>query len=290
MSYKYLKAPGDLMTADMAWHKNNGTSGEDWIWKNIEMSVTTQMTKPCSDLKYIGNLDLSDGSYKEFYHGTMNGYKFSCYTCHCKDFVTTGDNYKGSTGLHIHLLCFHGHQTIDYMQQNRNTKGVTLAEIDAKCLPQSTSTPPTKTVKGYSFKKCSSNNGASFFPIEEYGSTQDDLCFNIENIKKLSSGAYDLIKTQHDYQEHTQFKEIKTTFYTDGTKSSGSSSTATPTKHKYKRTHGDDQGYYEIEDKYMNGLKVIGTTSDKYPCRYSTDNKIWTETKIVGTTTMDVKL
>lgn len=276
---KYLKAPGDLMTADMAWHKAKGTSGEDWVWKGVKMTTSTQMTKPCSDLKLIGDRHLSDGTYKQFYHGSMNGYKFSCYTCHCDDFVTVGDDYPGSTGLHIHLLCFHGHQTVDYMQNNRNTHGVTLGEIDAKCAPAvqdqpeeddkgfrlnraSTQSYPgnydfnedqrqhfdsnwdilkghtakdrqgtnwlettaftfvcnlgessSKTVKGYSFNECSANNGSSFFDIEEYGSTQDDLCFNIENLKKLSNGNYDLIKAQHGYAVHTQFRKVKTTFY-----------------------------------------------------------------------------
>lgn len=278
---KYLKVPGDIMTADMAWHKNNGTSGEDWIMEG-GMSTTTQMIKPCTDLKLIGNEWFPDGTYKEFYQGSCNGYKFSMYTCHCEDFVTVGDNYAGSTGLHIHTLYFNGHQTVTYMQNNRNTLGVTLAEIDAKCIPQSdepekpvdngkgfrlnrasTQSYPgnydfdedqrqhfdgnwdikdghkavdragttwieetaftfvtnlgtsssTQTVKGYSFNECSANNGVDFFDIETYGSTEDDLCFNIENLEKLSNGNYKLLKEQHDYDKYTQFRKIKTTFY-----------------------------------------------------------------------------
>lgn len=79
--------------------------------------------------------------------------------------------------------------------------------------PEGSSSSTTKTVKGYSFNECSGNNGVSYFDIEEYGSTQDDLCFNIENLKKLSDGSYDLIKAQHDYDVHTRFRKIKTTFY-----------------------------------------------------------------------------
>lgn len=134
---KYLKTPGDLMTWNMEQHKNTGTSGEDYIWSGTKMTTTTKMNKPCSDLKYIGYLKCDDGTYKEFYQGSCNGYKFSMYTCHCKNFVTTGDDYPGSTGLHIHQLYFHGHQSIDYMQTNRNTKGVKQSEVDAKCVPKS---------------------------------------------------------------------------------------------------------------------------------------------------------
>lgn len=147
------------------------------------------------------------------------------------------------------------------------------------------STPPTKTVKGYSFNECSADNGVSFFDIEKYGSTQDDLCFNIENLHPLNNGVYKLLKDQNGYVKNTQFRKIKTTFYTDGTKSTGSSSSSSIKT--YRRTHGSDQGYYKIDSKYMNNLTVKGTTSDKYSCKYSTDNKTWMDTKVVGTTTMD---
>lgn len=280
---KYLKEPGTIMTSNMSDHKSRGTSGEDYV---IEGGCTTktQMQKPCSDFEKIGSRSFSDGTYKEFYQGTCNGYKFSMYTCHCKDFVTVGDDYAGSTGLHLHQLYFHGHQTIDYMQDNRNTKGVTLGEVDAKCVP-STSTSAPKTVKGYSFNECSADSGVSFFDIEKYGSTQDDLCFNIENLHPLNNGVYKLLKDQNGYVKNTQFRKIKTTFYTNGTKSTGSSSSSSIKT--YRRTHGSDQGYYKIDTKYMNNLTVKGTTNDKYTCKYSTDNKIWIDTKVVGTTTMD---
>lgn len=96
-----------------------------------------------------------------------------------------------------------------------DTKGNTWAATTTwtKVYAPEGSSTTTKTVKGYSFNECSANNGSSFFDIEEYGSTQDDLCFNIENLKKLSSGNYDLIKAQHGYAEHTQFRKVKTTFY-----------------------------------------------------------------------------
>lgn len=112
-----------------------------------------------------------------------------------------------------------GYQSYDAEDTNGNTWAATTTWTKVYA-PEgsSTSEPVTKTVKGYSFKKCSADNGVSFFPIEEYGSTQDDLCFNLSNLKKLSSGAYDLIKEQHEYQEHTQLKEIKYTYYTDGSK------------------------------------------------------------------------
>lgn len=291
MSYKYLKAPGQVMTSNMQDHKSRGTSGEDFVL-NGGCTSTSKMTKPCSDLKLIGSRSFSDGTYKEFYQGSMNGYKFSMYTCHCHDFVTTGDDYAGSTGYHLHHLYFHGHQSIDYMQNNRNTKGVTLGEIDAKCVP-STSTPPTKTIKGYSFNECwgyhPDTNVLCWFDIEEYGSTEDDICFNLSNLTKNSDGTYTLKSAEDGYSEGTKFRKVKTTFYTDGTKSTGSSST-TSTKHKYRRTHGEDQGYYKIEDKYMNGLTVKGTTADTYPCEYSKDNNKWSSNNVIGTTTMDVKL
>lgn len=267
---KYLKAPGDLMTWNMEQHKNTGTSGEDWIWKNIEMKPTTQMTKPCVDMVKIGDEWFSDGTYKEFFHGTMNGYKFSCYTCHCEDFVTVGDNYAGSTGLHIHLLCFHGHQTQEYMQQNRNTKGVTLAEIDAKCVPQNTTTTPptTSTPKEYVEAKRSgksSYNGTFKFDVKYYEELKD-LC------------------NQKDIYDLDDEKWLAGTTWTSVKKVGSSSSSSIKT---YRRTHGNDQGYYKIDTKYMNNLTVKGTTNDKYSCKYSTDNKTWMDTKVVGTTTMD---
>lgn len=276
---KYLKAPGAVMSADMAWHKNNGTTGEDFVTGG-KMTTTTQMTKPCSDFKYIGDEWFNDGTYKQFFHGVMNGYKFSVLTCHCDDYVTVGDNYAGSTGLHLHHTYFHGHQSIDYMQANRNTKGVTQAEVDAKCVPQSTSSTKAgfrlnrsstqsypgnydfdedqrqhfdsnydikdghtavdrqgttwledtaftfvcnlcgsapKEVRGYSFNECwgyHPNTGdLCWFDIELYGSTQDDICFELSNLTKNSDGTYTLKSAEDSYAKGTKFRKIKTTFY-----------------------------------------------------------------------------
>lgn len=132
--------------------------------------------------------------------------------------------------------------------------------ISFEFVSSSSSTPPSstpKTVKGYSFNECSSNNGSSFFDIENYGSTEDDLCFSIGNLKKLSSGAYDLTKAQHGYSVHTQFKGIKTTFYTDGTKSTGSSSSSSRyklTQYYYNGWHKDTTIPFYNDDKDLSNL------------------------------------
>lgn len=198
---KYLKTPGEIMTSSMEDHKTRGTSGEDYV-RTGGCASTTKMIKPCSDLKLIGSRNFSDGTYKEFYQGSMNGYKFSMYTCHCHDFVTTGDDYAGSTGYHLHQLYFHGHQTIDYMQDNRNTKGVKQSEIDAKCVPTSTTTPPTSTnTKEYVEAVRSgktSDNGTFKFDVKYYDELKD-LCnqkdiYDLSGVKWLSGTTWTSIK------------------------------------------------------------------------------------------------
>lgn len=75
----------------------------------------------------------------------------------------------------------------------------------------------SKTVKGYSFNECygyhPSTGKLCWFDIELYGSTQDDICFEVSNLTKNSDGTYTLKSNEDGYVANTKFRKIKTTFY-----------------------------------------------------------------------------
>lgn len=287
-------------TGSWEWHKSVGTTGQDSAKVGDLTPDGFAFTAPCpGGVRVPGSgrrlFDSANQKYfvMEAFHHTIYGIKFTEYLNHTENRKAgaPGDEFDN----HGHANYQLGHLTMDEAYNGRNSS-MSFEQMDqyiTEHKSSNTTPPPTKTVKGYSFNECygyhPTTNEKCWFDIELYGSTQDDICFNLSNLTKNSDGTYTLKAGEDSYVAGTKFRKIKTTFYTDGTKSTGSSSTA-PAKHKYRRTHGDDQGYYEIEDKYMNGLTVKGTTSEKHPCKYSIDNKSWSSTNVVGTTTMDVKL
>lgn len=88
--------------------------------------------------------------------------------------------------------------------------------------PEGTSEAPSKTVKGYSFNEVwgyhPDTGVLTWFDIEEYGSTEDDICFNLSNMTKNSDGSYTLKEKEDGYVSGTKLKNIKYTYYTDGSK------------------------------------------------------------------------
>lgn len=172
-----LIMPSNKMTSNMAEHKARGTSGEDFGSNDGTTQKGDRFNFPCSDRKFLGSRDFNDGTHKEFYNATNNGYKFSFYTCHCthddKNILATGDNYSGSTGYHVHILFFHGHQSIDFMQNNRNTLGVTFEEVNKKCINETT--PPTTTSKTFKAVRegKSQDNGTFYFDEKYYNDFKD---------------------------------------------------------------------------------------------------------------------
>lgn len=128
----YLTKPSNIRTSDMADHKSRGTSGEDYGSNDGSTSYGDKFSYPCSNVDLIHTQWYSSGTlYKEFYHLTAsNGFKFSALTCHAKGFSAYNDGYPESTGPHLHVQWFIGHQTADWMQTNRNTHSVTFEELD----------------------------------------------------------------------------------------------------------------------------------------------------------------
>lgn len=221
----YLIKPSNRITASWDWHKSVGTTGQDWGNDRGYTQEGDKFKYPSSSYKKVGTADYSN-AYCEFFNLTApNGYKYSMRTCHVKDMVAIKDyNDADNDGnessemydFHLHAQFYEGHQTEQFMQENRNgSKCLSFEDIDKKASAyKPSSTPPaTKTTKGYSFNECSADNGKSFFDIEAYGATEDDLCFDVGNLKGLSNGVYKLTKAQHGYLVNTQFRKIKTTFY-----------------------------------------------------------------------------
>lgn len=127
-----ITKPSNRVTWNWEQHKNGDplTSGEDFGNDRGWTEYGDQFKYLTKTFKKIGTHKYSDGTYKEFFNFTCdNGYKFSALTCHCKDFKATGDDYLGSTGYHLHLTCFKGTQSMEFMQNNRNTHSVPLATI-----------------------------------------------------------------------------------------------------------------------------------------------------------------
>lgn len=198
-----LVMPSNKMTSNMAEHKARGISGEDFGSNDGSTQKGDRFNFPCSDRKFLGSRDFNDGTHKEFYNGTNNGYKFSFYTCHCthddKNILATGDNYSGSTGYHVHILFFHGHQSIDFMQNNRNTLGVTFEEVNAKC--QNSSTPPTSSVK----QMTKYYDGGWKNATIPFKSNDPDLVVE-KDTTKYGSGTYRLTKDKNGWLKDTRFK------------------------------------------------------------------------------------
>lgn len=98
-----------------------------------------------------------------------------------------------------------------------DTKGNTWAATTTWTKVYAPEGSSTEEIKGYSFNECygyhPDTNKLCWFDIELYGSTQDDVCFEIGNLKKNPDGTMTLLKDEDGYVKGTLFRKVKTTFY-----------------------------------------------------------------------------